>query len=127
MTYEKYLADGFIHCQVLQRLALDKALALRGKSAAIQVLVARYNVAATNYRVAHNRSNSGYETPETAALKQGALEIYSQISGHQDVKIQDASATVVGENAMATYISPREAKAKRATATAFRRWERSEA
>ena len=124
MTYENYLADGFIHCQALQRVALDKALALRGKTAAIQVLVARYNVAVTDYRVACNRERTGYETPETEALKAAILDIAAQIGSHPDVKF---AGIHIDENAHASYISPREAKAKRATETAFRFWSRSEA
>lgn len=125
MTYEKYLADGYIHCQALDRLMLDKALALRGKSAAIQVLVARYNVAVTDYRVACNRNQSGYETPETKTLKEAVLDVAAQIGTHADVKFYGDHTT--SEHAHATYTSPREARAKRQTAIAFRRWERSEA
>ena len=123
-SYEKYLTDGLIHCQALDRVALDKALALRGKTAAIQVLVARYNVAVTDYRVACNRNKTGYETLETNALRAAVLDIAAQIDNHADVKFNGDHTS---EHAIAAYISPREAKAKRATATAFRRWERSEA
>ena len=125
MTYENYLADGFIHCQALERLMLDKALALRGTTAAIQVLVARYNVAQSDYRVACNRNKTGYETPETNALKAAVLDVAAQIGTHPDVKFNGDHTT--SEHAHATYTSPREARAKRQTATAFRRWERSEA
>ena len=123
-TYDEYLAGGLLHCQAVERIGLDKALALRGKSAAIQVLVARYNVAVCDYRVACNRDQSGYETAELAALKSAVMELVAQIGSHPDVTFCGGHT---GENAHATYVSPREAKAKRQTARAFRAWERSEA